>query len=182
MNIIIVSKTDAAQFFDVSVQALDGWFRRGCPIHEKDSSDRIKSLDLAAMARWRIGQISDDDLTVEKTRLTKAQANKTELEVEVLRGTLITVDRVEKIWSGLCAGAKNKMLAIPYKIAFVAQGSTDFQVLESKVRDMINEVLESIDNFKAEEYSPPIDESAEPPEKPKKSRKTNAVINKNKPG
>lgn len=182
MNEIIVSKTDAAKFFDVSVQALDGWFRRGCPIHEKDASDRIRSLDLAAMARWRIGQVSDDELTVEKTRLTKAQANKTELEVDVLRGSLIHVDRVEKIWSGLCAAAKNKMLAIPYKVAFVAQGVTDFQVLESTIRSMINEVLESIDNFKAEEYAPPIDESTETIEKPKKSRKTNAVINKNKSG
>jgi hypothetical protein len=50
----LASKRQASAFFGVSTQALDGWFTAGCPVHERDKDGRIKTLDLSALARWRI--------------------------------------------------------------------------------------------------------------------------------
>mgnify|MGYP003610607249 CR=1 FL=1 len=184
MEQYICNKKQAAQFFKVSVQALDGWFLRGCPVHKRHETDRIELLNLSDMAEWKIKQSSEsDELGIEKTRLTKAQADKTELEVEVMRGTLAPVALVEKVWSGLCAVAKNKMLAIPYKIAFIAQGGSDFKAIEAAAKEIINEVLESIDALKAEDYATSPDVDTEPPELPaKNSAKPNPTRKKNKAG
>lgn len=181
MNDWVCNKNQAAQFFKVSVQALDGWFLRDCPVLSRNENGRIDSLNLSDMAAWRIKQAKEsDELSIEKTRLTKAQADKTELEVEVLRGSLVPVEKVEMIWANLCSGAKNRLLSIPYKIAIIAQGVTEFQAIETAVRALIYEALYAIDGFDPAQYaSSPTDlGDTEPKEKPKKSAKPNPTRKK----
>ena len=119
MNSYGVSKKEAASFFDVSVQALDGWFTAGCPVLSRDEHGKIRQVDLAEMARWRIDRRDEDGTTleIERTRLTKAQADKTELEVQELRGSLIRVPAVIDHWQGRIAAARAKLLALPSKLA-----------------------------------------------------------------
>jgi phage terminase Nu1 subunit (DNA packaging protein) len=118
VNQYLASKKEAAEFFCVSVQALDGWFTAGCPVHERDANGRIKSLDLAAMAQWRIGRAEGSSAyEVERTRLTKAQADKTELEVQELRGILVRVPSAAEHWRGMVARARAKLLSLPSRIA-----------------------------------------------------------------
>lgn len=185
MNDWICNKKQAAQFFKVSVQALDGWFLRGCPVFSKHESGSIESLNLSDMAAWRVKQTNEsDELNIEKTRLTKAQADKTELEVEVLRGSLVPVDKVEMIWANLCAGARNRLLSIPYKTAIIVQGVTEFQAIETAVRSLIYEALHAIDGFDPAQYaSSPADfADTDSKEKPKKSPVANPARKKNKSG
>jgi len=52
----LVSKKEAAAFFRVSVQALDGWFVAGCPVAKRSTTGSVALVSLSAMARWRISR------------------------------------------------------------------------------------------------------------------------------
>jgi phage terminase Nu1 subunit (DNA packaging protein) len=70
------------------------------------------------MAQWRIGRAEGSSAyEVERTRLTKAQADKTELEVQELRGILVRVPAAAEHWRGMVARARAKLLSLPSRIA-----------------------------------------------------------------
>lgn len=115
MTQYLVPKKDAAAFFGVSVQALDGWFTRGCPIAEQDSHGRIKAVDLSAMARWRVEK-AEGNLDADRARLARAQAERTELELAELRGLVVRTDEVAAAWTNEIARARTRLLAMPNKL------------------------------------------------------------------
>jgi phage terminase Nu1 subunit (DNA packaging protein) len=49
----LANKNQAAAWFGVSVQALDGWIRRGCPAVERGATGKAWVFDLRALAEWR---------------------------------------------------------------------------------------------------------------------------------
>ena len=57
------------------------------------------------------------DITEEKTRLTRAQANKAELDVEVIEGKLIPTDLVMETWINYISNCRAKLLGLPNKVA-----------------------------------------------------------------
>lgn len=48
------NKAEAAEFFDVSIPAVDSWLRRGCPVVSRGSRTQPWVFDLLAVAEWRI--------------------------------------------------------------------------------------------------------------------------------
>jgi phage terminase Nu1 subunit (DNA packaging protein) len=52
----LANKGQAARWFDVSPQALDGWIRRGCPAVVRGSAGVPWRFDLRALAEWRYGR------------------------------------------------------------------------------------------------------------------------------
>jgi phage terminase Nu1 subunit (DNA packaging protein) len=131
----LVSKKAAAEFFGVSVQALDGWFTAGCPVAKRDQNDRIELLDLRVMTQWRIDRAGDGgELDRERTRLTKAQADKTELEVAELRAELVRAPVLENHWQNMVAAARAKLLSLPSKLAPQIAGPDQL----TRVQDMLH--------------------------------------------
>jgi phage terminase Nu1 subunit (DNA packaging protein) len=55
------------------------------------------------------------DLTAERARLAKAQADKTELEVAELRGELVSAQEVIEAWTQYIAAIRARLLALPSK-------------------------------------------------------------------
>jgi phage terminase Nu1 subunit (DNA packaging protein) len=49
----IVNKNGLAQFFDVSLPAVDAWLRRGLPYVEKGTQGKQWKFDLLSVAEWR---------------------------------------------------------------------------------------------------------------------------------
>ena len=142
-----VSKKSAAEFFGVSVQALDGWFTAGCPVAERDSSGRISSVDLSEMARWRIDRAAADngsELDRERTRLTKAQADKTELEVAELRAELVRTPLIEQHWQAMVAAMRAKVVSIPSKVAPQVAGPDDLNRVQELIQAVVFEALAEI--------------------------------------
>ena len=144
----LVSKKSAAEFFVVSVQALDGWFTAGCPVAQRDAQGRITKVDLADMARWRIDRAAADsggsDLDRERTRLTKAQADKTELEVAELRAELVRTPLIEQHWQGMVAAMRAKVVAIPSKVAPQVASPEDLNRVQELMQAVVFEALAEI--------------------------------------
>lgn len=143
----LVSKRAAAEFFLVSVQALDGWFTAGCPVAQRDGHGRITKVDLAEMARWRIDRAAADngnELDRERTRLTKAQADKTELEVAELRAELVRTPLIEQHWQAMVAAMRAKVVSIPSKVAPQVAGPDDLNRVQELIQAVVFEALAEI--------------------------------------
>lgn len=50
-----LNKSELAEFFGVSVQAVDGWCRRNCPVVERGAPGRPWAFDAVEVAKWRFG-------------------------------------------------------------------------------------------------------------------------------
>ena len=142
-----VSKKEAAAFFTVSTQALDGWFTSGCPVAKRDDTGRIVAVDLQAMAQWRIDRAAMSEgngLDFERTRLTKAQADKTELEVSELRGELVRAPVIGLHWQAMVAAMRAKLLSLPSKVAPQVAGPDSLSRTQELIQANVHEALAEI--------------------------------------
>ena len=87
-----LNKSELAEFFGVSPQALDGWIRRGCPAVTRGQPGRPWVFDALDVARWRFGpgdspsgELNPDDMT--------PQDRKAWFESETKRRALQVQDR-----------------------------------------------------------------------------------------
>jgi phage terminase Nu1 subunit (DNA packaging protein) len=77
------------------------------------------------------GKKETADVKHERGRLLKAQADKTELEVETMKASLIPVEEVEMEWSALVTIFRSRLLAIPSRGAVLALSSKEVHVIEN---------------------------------------------------
>lgn len=72
---------------------------------------------VADFADWLAARNTESNFQAERTRLTRAQADKTELEVAELAGDLCRTNEVTTAWGDKNASARAKFLGFPAKIA-----------------------------------------------------------------
>ena len=117
---MILNRTRLAEMFGVTQKTITDWEKMGMPCLEKNTTrqgNRYSTVDCIA---WRFNQLHDTgdyDLTVERARKEKESADKLQMENQVTRGELVEIADVEKLWSSEFARIKNKLLAIPKKLA-----------------------------------------------------------------
>ena len=80
------------------------------------------------------------DHTQESARLKKAQADKTELEVAVLRHELIPAGEVKEEWADLVSAMRAKMLSLPSTAAVRVVG-LDLREIESTLKELVYNAL-----------------------------------------
>lgn len=95
------------------------------------------------------------DLASEKTRLTRAQAEKTEIETARLKGELVSLAGAERGWSALVGAFRAKMLTLPPRASPVVVNKKEREV-ERILTDMVYEALAELSSWK-----PDDDEDAE---------------------
>lgn len=116
--------------------------------------------DLAACAHAYIkylqGRAGEEkrDYAVERTRLTKAQADKVEMEIKVLAGELLPASLVAAVWGNMTAAARQRLLAIPYRIATAALAAESFSAIEAAAADLIREALSELHQYDPADYRP----------------------------
>lgn len=92
-------------------------------------------------------------LETERTRLASAQANKTELEVEVIRGNLIPADQVEEVVNNMISSFRAKMLSLPTKAAPTIVAMADTAQVEASLKEYVYEALQELSEYDSEKYS-----------------------------
>jgi hypothetical protein len=86
------------------------------------------------------------DLSQERAKLTKLQAEKATLELEIARGNLIPLELVVETWQGHIGNARAKLLAFPPKAAAQSIGMDDYLESEQFFTGLINEALDELNN------------------------------------
>lgn len=114
--------------------------------------------DLAACAHGYIkylqGRGGDDkrDLTQERTRLTKLQADKVDLENAILRAELIPADIVKTVWTGILGAVRGRLLALPPRLSALGFGAPTAEDLETISADLVHEALNELADFDSTLY------------------------------
>jgi hypothetical protein len=108
--------------------------------------DGFKALIMLALYYQKLAQGSGSlTLTDERTRLTKINADRKQLELEKARGELINTDRAMLAWGMITKNVDNKLLVIPRKSAPLLFGLT-LSEIEAKQHEIINEVRNEVTN------------------------------------
>ena len=92
------------------------------------------------------------ELEIEKTRFEKARADKTELEVEVIRAKLLPAEVVEQVWCDILARFRARMLVIPTRLATALKNQSDTLTIESEIREKVYEALNELSEYDPSDY------------------------------
>lgn len=92
------------------------------------------------------------DLQAEKTRLTKANADKTELEVKAMRGEYISAAIVQDFQSDMVSRCRARLLAIPTKSAHELLDVSDLNAVQTILKGHIYEAIRELSEYEASDY------------------------------
>lgn len=87
------------------------------------------------------------DYHEERSRLTKAQADKAELEAAVMAGKLVEVEQLTQAWEGMLSSMRAKLLAIPSKLAPVVADEDEPGVVQDLIDNYMREALEELASY-----------------------------------
>jgi len=85
-----------------------------------------------------------EDYHQEKSRLVKLQADKAQLEVEELAGTLVRADDVKREWEEMLGDMKGRLLGLPSKAAPIVAPQTHPGEVLGVLEDLVNEALQEL--------------------------------------
>ena len=120
----------------------------------------IKYLQDRATGR---GDIEPQDTYIERARLLKAQADKTELEVKAMNGKLMATEQVELLWAGLVTSFRARMLALPVRCAHLLLNLKTYPEIEGCLREHVHEALIELSRYDPEQHRRiDLEESGEP--------------------
>lgn len=105
----------------------------------------------AAPCLLQVDSPDDLDLTQERARLAKAQADKTELQLDVDKGKLIPAELVEEIWSNVITAVRARLLALPSKVSPMLALASEAE-MESELQAQIYETLTEMSEIPEHEY------------------------------
>lgn len=97
---------------------------------------------LRGLARGK--NTNSGDLNEERTRLTKAQADRAELELQEKEGDLISSDVIKTIWSDYVSNVRSKLLALPSKLGHLTQAAESYAEAEAIIKEAVYECLEEL--------------------------------------
>ena len=141
------NRTQIGEAFSVNLTTVDKWRRSGCPATKdgqnvmysvREVSDWLRSRDMESSGTLDLGQ--------ERAKLTKLQAQKATLELEVAKGNLIPMELVVETWQGHIGNARAKLLAMPAKAAAQTIGMDEYLESEQFLTGLINEALDELSN------------------------------------
>ena len=141
------NRTQIGEAFSVNLTTVDKWRRSGCPATKEGQNVMYSVREVSDWLRGRDTESSGVlDLSQERAKLTKLQAEKATLELEVARGNLIPLELVVETWQGHIGNARAKLLAFPPKAAAQSIGMDNYLESEQFFTGLINEALDELNN------------------------------------
>lgn len=152
---LLFTRRQVAAFFGVHPMTITKWQDQGMPIAQHGGKGIESKYRLADVIKWRIdselqrlGMHRGEalNLEVESARLKRAQAEKTELDVNARRGELLEVEDVEREWSKIIAASKAKLLVLP---GLMVQRGLIEPRAEDEARDIVEDALRELADSEA---------------------------------
>ena len=161
----MATQRDVAEHLDLSTKSISELITKGVLLSKKGRSplniDVCRHAYISYLRKLAgyhkksgIGDIA------EETRLTKAQADKAELEVSELEGKLIPAPLVQDTWTDFVANVRAKLLGIPSRLAHQMIATDNYAEAE-KLKDCIYDALNELaDNGIPTEYADRVEKHA----------------------
>jgi phage terminase Nu1 subunit (DNA packaging protein) len=145
----LVSKKELSVLLGKSERTLSEWQKQGLPVVKATAKGLANEYDTAQVINWLLSRYDpgsnqgseSGNFEEERTRLTKAQADKIELEVKVMQGKLLPAEEIESVWSDQVIRMRSKLLAMPVKLSVLLIGKDKQADIEQILRKEIHEAL-----------------------------------------
>jgi phage terminase Nu1 subunit (DNA packaging protein) len=98
------------------------------------------TFDAPAVVQWRIARAEARGELDQRQRLARAQAERVERQNEIEARALIPAAQAVEVWSSILTDARNKMLAVPSKLA-PRLAYQPVEVVAATLREEIHQVL-----------------------------------------
>lgn len=111
--------------------------------------------NIQAYLKYRLKGIDPSkelDFNREKTLLTKAQREITEIKLQRERLELLPADEVESCWLGMIHTFRGKLLDLPTRVAPLVVNKTDLDIITNILKTEVYEALTELSELKPEEY------------------------------
>lgn len=100
------------------------------------------------------GDVQGDDYANHRTRLIKGRADIIEMERAQMESRLIPSADVELTWNSLVSNARNRMIAIPTKVAPVVYASRNLNEIREIIKEEIYLALDELSNAEVRTINP----------------------------
>ena len=147
----MAKQKEVAEHLDMSPQRVRDLLKQGVLTrgHGQDSLDidecRKNYIRYLRM-RSKGLQNNSGDLNEEKTRLTKLQADKAELEVKEMEQSLVSVEKITEEWVGYAGNVRSKLLALPSKVSHRVQSADTYAEAEKILKEAVYDALYELSN------------------------------------
>ena len=92
----------------------------------------------------------DEQLKIEQTRLTKARADKAQIEVELAEGKVAPLEDMKDAWKALAIEVRTRLLNIPHRATMRLVGENSEAAIKAILKDEVRNALISL----VEDYAP----------------------------
>jgi len=144
------SKSAAARELGWDRRTVDKAADKCTPVRE-DARAKYYDLDDLARARYRRGDGEVLDLSAERARLARAQAEKAELDLAERRGELFPSRLIERTWMDMFAAVRAELLRVPSKVA-PRIAEQDATTCENELSEAMREALRHLRDYEPADY------------------------------
>ena len=146
------TRAQLAAIFGVTPPAIDGWVRRGCPVHEPSKGpgrgkgakfwvpDVVAWRDTHIVLKGATADTGDEPKDL-RTRLLRAQTESEELDLALKRGQLLEVTEFREALESTYQRVGARLKGVKPKLAAAVVGVTTVQEGFVRVEPLIDEVL-----------------------------------------
>lgn len=147
----MATQTEIAEHLDISPQRVrdllnQGVLTRGHGRNSLDIDESRKNYIRYLRSRSKGLQNNSGDLNEEKTRLTKLQADKAQLEVQEMEQSLVSVEKITEEWVGYASNVRSKLLALPSKVSHRVQAAETYAEAEKILKEAVYDALHELSN------------------------------------
>lgn len=144
---LVCNRKVLADILGVDQSTLRRWAAGGMPV-ERDRQGKTWQADSARCIGWLIereaaASDSSAQVSTQRARLLKAQANRAEIELDETRGRLVDVDDVRDCWAEMVSAMRARVLLIPGMSAPLVR-STPPAEAEVIIRKFVHEALNEL--------------------------------------
>lgn len=143
-KVYIVTMGELMNAHGVTQTTAEEWIRKGMP---NESKNGVLTFNLAETIRWRVERLTKrDELSSERARLAREQADHTAMKNAERRGELIEMELVTEYVTKIISASRAKLLSLPRKLAPVVRFADTDAKCEAILEAHIHESLEELSN------------------------------------
>lgn len=162
-NDYIVSSKEISEIFCVSDARIRQLTKENAIVRVAHGKYDLRKSIRAYVAHLESKRDDDVDKAKEEALWTKARKEKTELQVQVMRGELHRSADVERVMNAMLGNFRGKLLALPSKMAGRIAGKTDLTEIREILKSGINEAMGELSEYEPSDFYTPdvVDEEDE---------------------
>ena len=159
-----IGSAQLSKFTGVSERTLRDWMAKGI-VPRGGLAESIRAVvahyrNQVEEMRLSPGQVKTN-LNEEKTRLTKAQADKVELEISEREGLLVNAEEVKTAWASYVTACRSRLLSLPVRVALEVAPLTDPNQIQALIGLLVGEALNELASDDFVDGSRPIADDGE---------------------